>query len=497
MRLWQIRMMLRCALFFLAVASWAASAQMVAVAGVIVDQNNAPVARVSVQGIGIGATLSTTSGQFRLGRRPVGSSVTLQVQKPGWTVRDPAALRIIVPSDPVANPVRIVMVRRAAIATVAPSRGRAGATAVPPRAQTDPISALVVISMVPQERRTEACRRLLTMRQCSDFALVISNVAFTPPTSAQQTIIDEVVRTGEVKPAQAQELAACRGDFRFVIADNLLKCANGDSVPVVLTTNSSGALSQPFALIIHSTEIQASAVATAQLMSGAKDEIRASVHLIVGKSGGIVQLLPFDRTAWHVGNASWRGMRGLNRRTIGISFVNVEPEPYTAQQIAIAKALAVRLVERYALSEILGHADLAPDRRSDPGDEFPMDEVRAAGGLRSSEAVRPPMRDIRERANPAACRPATPSPGVPLWISTRLRQRAAEIFDLDCANLTEQTAILADYPENLDAVEFAMVVDMVLGFEMPEGDVKRLRTIGDVERYIAAHIKKSAPTSEH
>lgn len=143
-----------------------------------------------------------------------------------------------------------------------------------------------------------------------------------------------------------------------------------------------------------------------------KPSAKASAHLVLGRNGRIAQLVPFDRVAWHAGRSHWAGITGLNRHSIGIEIDNAGqltrrgntfrawfgaayPEEeviharhklddapahwhaYTEIQIERAMALAELLVRTYNLVDILGHEDIAPDRKRDPGPAFPLESIRS------------------------------------------------------------------------------------------------------------------------
>ncbi len=140
---------------------------------------------------------------------------------------------------------------------------------------------------------------------------------------------------------------------------------------------------------------------------------KASAHVVIGREGRITQLVPFNIKAWHAGTSRWKEVKGLNACSIGIELVNAGPlarsangnwrdsyghsydsdevieaihkhqeQPkgwhlYPQKQIEAAMELAELLVEKYKLEEILGHEDIAPGRKQDPGPAFPMDKFQA------------------------------------------------------------------------------------------------------------------------
>lgn len=139
-----------------------------------------------------------------------------------------------------------------------------------------------------------------------------------------------------------------------------------------------------------------------------------SAHLVIGRDGEIIQLVPFSKKAWHAGQSQWGSRIGLNSYSIGIELDNAgrlqkqgdrwltwfgteipdedvviashkhddeESETgwhaYTAAQIQGALEAASTLVKKYDLLDVLGHDDIAPYRKIDPGPAFAMDRFRA------------------------------------------------------------------------------------------------------------------------
>ncbi len=144
---------------------------------------------------------------------------------------------------------------------------------------------------------------------------------------------------------------------------------------------------------------------------------KASAHVIIGKDGSVIQLVPFNIVAWHAGISSWRDgqteLRGMNKYAVGIELDNPgrlvragtgwrslslgisypddegieathknETQPsgwhiYPQAQLETAVAVASLLFETYRLEDVIGHDDIAPMRKSDPGPAFPMAYFRA------------------------------------------------------------------------------------------------------------------------
>ncbi|RXZ39073.1 N-acetylmuramoyl-L-alanine amidase [Oxalobacteraceae bacterium CAVE-383] len=104
----------------------------------------------------------------------------------------------------------------------------------------------------------------------------------------------------------------------------------------------------------------------------------------------VLQLVPEQLRAWHAGASYWQGRTNINDSSIGIEIVNQGPtetpqgtvwQAYTPFQIAIIKRLASDVIARYGIEpiDVLGHSDIAPSRKSDPGPLFPWKELAAAG----------------------------------------------------------------------------------------------------------------------
>ena len=138
---------------------------------------------------------------------------------------------------------------------------------------------------------------------------------------------------------------------------------------------------------------------------------KVSAHLVVGRDGALVQLVAFDQIAWHAGQSSWGQRTQFNRYSLGIEVQNagkleqrdgrymsslgheylpqevceavhrnqVEPSlwhNYPAVQLGAVERVCRLLVETYKIHHILGHEEIAPDRKIDPGPAFPLDQLR-------------------------------------------------------------------------------------------------------------------------
>ncbi|MCC2112049.1 MAG: N-acetylmuramoyl-L-alanine amidase, partial [Hyphomicrobiales bacterium] len=110
-----------------------------------------------------------------------------------------------------------------------------------------------------------------------------------------------------------------------------------------------------------------------------------SAHYFVGADGTIVQLVDEAQRAWHAGEGSWGGEDDINSLSIGIEIANAGHEfglpGFPAPQIAAVIALCGAITARHGIrpERVLGHSDVAPGRKADPGEKFPWKDLAAAG----------------------------------------------------------------------------------------------------------------------
>lgn len=102
-------------------------------------------------------------------------------------------------------------------------------------------------------------------------------------------------------------------------------------------------------------------------------DIQVSAHLLIDRAGAVTQFVPFSRRAWHAGQSSFAGCDNCNDYSIGIELEGVDTEPYREAQYLSLGEVCRQLMARYpALSaqRIVGHSDIAPGRKTDPGPAF-------------------------------------------------------------------------------------------------------------------------------
>lgn len=109
-------------------------------------------------------------------------------------------------------------------------------------------------------------------------------------------------------------------------------------------------------------------------------QLQVSAHLLIERSGDLVQFVSFDARAWHAGVSVYRGREQCNDFSIGIELEGADSVPYTQQQYQRLAEVTAALLRYYpAMSDeaITGHSDIAPDRKSDPGEAFNWAYFRA------------------------------------------------------------------------------------------------------------------------
>jgi len=108
--------------------------------------------------------------------------------------------------------------------------------------------------------------------------------------------------------------------------------------------------------------------------------LRVSAHLLVRRDGSVVQYVPFHRRAWHAGASRWRGRERCNDFSIGIELEGTDATAYEPAQYVTLGLVAAELCRAYptlAPEAVVGHSDVAPGRKSDPGIAFDWPLLRA------------------------------------------------------------------------------------------------------------------------
>jgi N-acetylmuramoyl-L-alanine amidase len=139
----------------------------------------------------------------------------------------------------------------------------------------------------------------------------------------------------------------------------------------------------PDMILLHYTGMQTGEAALSRLTTAAS---KVSSHYVVFEDGRIVQLVPEEKRAWHAGVSSWAGEADINSRSIGVEIVNPGHEfgyrTFPLRQIAAVISVCKAITTRRGPIRgdlILGHSDVAPARKQDPGEKFPWELLNESG----------------------------------------------------------------------------------------------------------------------
>lgn len=126
-------------------------------------------------------------------------------------------------------------------------------------------------------------------------------------------------------------------------------------------------------VVLHYTGMATGAAAIARLADPAA---QVSAHYVIAEDGTVLQMVDEMRRAWHAGRSWWRGIADVNSASIGIEIVNPGHEfgyvPFPPEQMASVMALVADIAARHAIrpANVVGHSDVAPARKQDPGELF-------------------------------------------------------------------------------------------------------------------------------
>ena len=107
-------------------------------------------------------------------------------------------------------------------------------------------------------------------------------------------------------------------------------------------------------------------------------DLRVSSHLLITRLGEIIQFVPFNLRAWHAGISSYAGRENCNDFSIGIELEGCDYEIFTTEQYHALNKILRTLADEYAITRenIVGHSDVAPGRKTDPGPFFMWDKIQ-------------------------------------------------------------------------------------------------------------------------
>ncbi len=108
-------------------------------------------------------------------------------------------------------------------------------------------------------------------------------------------------------------------------------------------------------------------------------DLKVSTHLLIYRDGEVVQFVPLSQRAWHAGESTFLGCSGCNDFSIGVELEGCDEQPYTEQQYQSLVQVTREIQARYPAiipAHIVGHSDIAPQRKTDPGPAFEWERYR-------------------------------------------------------------------------------------------------------------------------
>lgn len=131
-------------------------------------------------------------------------------------------------------------------------------------------------------------------------------------------------------------------------------------------------------IVLHYTGMETGEAAIDRLRDPAA---KVSSHYLVAEDGTVLRMVDEDKRAWHAGRSHWRGVKDVNSASVGIEIVNPGHEwgyrPFPDEQVAAVIRLVHEIKDRYDITRgnVVGHSDIAPARKQDPGELFPWGKL--------------------------------------------------------------------------------------------------------------------------
>ncbi len=132
-------------------------------------------------------------------------------------------------------------------------------------------------------------------------------------------------------------------------------------------------------IVIHYTGMQSKIVSIKRLVN---PRFKVSCHYLIDRKGLIFRMVEDNKVAWHAGKSKWKNFVNLNKCSIGIELINKGHkfgyEKFTSIQLKRLMQLCLKLKKKYKIknSNIVGHSDVAPQRKKDPGEKFPWKKLK-------------------------------------------------------------------------------------------------------------------------
>lgn len=146
---------------------------------------------------------------------------------------------------------------------------------------------------------------------------------------------------------------------------------------------------RPELIVLHYTAMASAEAACARLCD---ESAEVSAHYLIAGDGSITQMVDEEMRAWHAGAGEWRGLDDINSRSIGIELDNRGNHPFAEPQMAALEGLMASIMARWQIGPegVIGHSDMAPGRKVDPGARFDWGRLARLGLARAAVPVHVP-----------------------------------------------------------------------------------------------------------
>ena len=184
-------------------------------------------------------------------------------------------------------------------------------------------------------------------------------------------------------------------------------------------------------LVLHYTELPLEE--SLEVLSDPQRPLKVSAHYALAEDGTVYRLVPEEHTAWHAGRSYWRGREALNGSSIGVEIVNLHGDrhDYPQRQVEALIKLCRDILTRHppiVPRNVVGHSDIAPQRKIDPGLRFPWQTLAAAGiGLWPKAGAAPVEGNIQQALQRFGYPPPTEAPPAEIVKAFQRRFRPARV----------------------------------------------------------------------
>lgn len=196
----------------------------------------------------------------------------------------------------------------------------------------------------------------------------------------------------------------------------------------------------PSLIVIHYTAMDSAQAALDRLCDPASE---VSAHYLIGGDGTLWQMVREEDRAWHAGAGEWDGKDDINSRSVGIELDNTGKHPFSQPQMAVLEQLLPLIMTRWSIasSGVIGHSDMAPGRKCDPGPRFDWNRLEKQALAKPRGAGVDPMSPDAEafRASARMAGFTAPVDDAKLLAAVRLRFRPWAKGPLDMADMNAVT----------------------------------------------------------